>query len=220
MNIGGMTQNDLVESTGSVVSATIGRRSVAGLVFISLVSTIVAPGTTAGILVDPSILRPAASKTDAGQAETEGTEHVATLAELRRLTGLTWDQVASLFEVSRRAVHFWASGKPMAAAHQEHLQRSLGCLRAVDQGNAPANRHALFATNAEGIAPFDLLGKRQYEAFVLAMGRQAARSTTMTRPIRVSSERLPMSPKALAGAKEEPAHREAGLPRRARVVRA
>jgi transcriptional regulator with XRE-family HTH domain len=32
------------------------------------------------------------------------------LTELRELTGLTWDQIASMLGVSRRAVHAWMSG--------------------------------------------------------------------------------------------------------------
>jgi hypothetical protein len=32
------------------------------------------------------------------------------IAEIRHLTGLTWEQLAQVFNVSRRSVHFWASG--------------------------------------------------------------------------------------------------------------
>src|SRR4030065_864926 len=35
------------------------------------------------------------------------------IAEIRRLTGLTWGQIAEIFDVSRRTIHFWASGKPL-----------------------------------------------------------------------------------------------------------
>ena len=45
------------------------------------------------------------------------------IAQLRRLTGLTWEQLAYLFGVSRQSVHFWASGGTMTAAHRLHLER-------------------------------------------------------------------------------------------------
>ena len=58
----------------------------------------------------------------------------AVIGELRRLSGLTWDQLARLLGVSRRSVHFWASGKPMAQSNEEHLRRLLAVVRKVDRG--------------------------------------------------------------------------------------
>jgi len=213
------TPSDFEAATRSSAVGNMGRRAIAGLTFISVVGALVAPGTTAGVLIDLSRLRPIATKTDAGQIEAEGVEQAATLGELRRLTGLTWEKIADLFGVSRRAVHFWASGKPMDAPHQEHLQRSLGCIKVVDRGNAPANREALFAANTVGVAPFDLLESRKYQEFVASMGYSASQSHTLLKPTRVSNDRRPLPTQTLISAREEPAHREVGAPRRARVVK-
>ena len=43
------------------------------------------------------------------------------LGELRRLSGLTWEQLAKLFNVSRRSLHFWASGQPLSRFNEEVL---------------------------------------------------------------------------------------------------
>ena len=43
------------------------------------------------------------------------------LGELRRLTGLTWDALARVFGVSRRAVHLWANGGRMKDANARQL---------------------------------------------------------------------------------------------------
>ena len=81
----------------------------------------------------------------------------AVIGELRRLSGLTWDQLARLFGVSRRSVHFWASGKPMAPSNEEHLRRLLAVVRKVDRGSARANRAILLGADEDGISLFDLL---------------------------------------------------------------
>ena len=49
----------------------------------------------------------------------------AAIGELRRLSGLTWDQLARIFSVSRRSLHFWASGKPMTPATRNTSSESL-----------------------------------------------------------------------------------------------
>jgi DNA-binding XRE family transcriptional regulator len=44
------------------------------------------------------------------------------LREIRRRSALTWDQLASIFAVSRRAVHHWASGKAASVEHTEKVR--------------------------------------------------------------------------------------------------
>lgn len=40
------------------------------------------------------------------------------LSEIRRASGATWDQIASRFSVSRRAVHLWASGQKLSSDNE------------------------------------------------------------------------------------------------------
>ncbi|WP_419950972.1 helix-turn-helix domain-containing protein [Candidatus Palauibacter sp.] len=67
----------------------------------------------------------------------------AAVSELRRISGLTWEQLAELFGVSRRSVHCWASGKPLNAANHERLMRVLDVVRDADRGTAHSTRAAL-----------------------------------------------------------------------------
>ena len=60
------------------------------------------------------------------------------VSELRRISGLTWEQLAGLFGVSRRAVHFWASGKPLNATNHQRLMRVLDVVRGADVGQHAA----------------------------------------------------------------------------------
>src|SRR5581483_11899937 len=74
----------------------------------------------------------------------------ATIAELRRLTGFTWEQLARLFNVSRRSVHFWASGSKMTDANRAHLDSVLDTVRLIDRGSMTENRAALLLTGDYG----------------------------------------------------------------------
>lgn len=79
---------------------------------------------------------------------------------LRKESGLTWDQLARLFGVSRRAVHLWASGGRMNAANQELLTTLLIAVRAL-AGSSPGERRAeLLAPQPNGRSTFDALRSR------------------------------------------------------------
>lgn len=63
-------------------------------------------------------------------------------------SGLTWDQVARMFGVSRRSVHLWAAGGRMSAQNQETLTR-LSLLLPTLPGSTPeARRHELLRGSA------------------------------------------------------------------------
>ena len=59
------------------------------------------------------------------ETETEATRKA--VSELRRISGLTWEQLAWLFGVSRRSVHFWASGKPFERHQPRAAHACVGC---------------------------------------------------------------------------------------------
>ncbi|HQN10370.1 MAG TPA: helix-turn-helix domain-containing protein, partial [Thermoanaerobaculia bacterium] len=87
-------------------------------------SNLVATPTTAGM----PLLRSASSVsiTSSGlpystQARRPARRTGSRLYELRRLTGLTWDEIARLFHVSRRSVFLWASGRPMSSDNETLL---------------------------------------------------------------------------------------------------
>jgi len=113
----------------------------------------------------------------------------AAIAELRRLSGLTWDQLAGIFGVGRRSVHFWASGKPLSQGHEEMLVRILEEVRRSDRGSAAQNRRALTTPVEKGVRPVDLLARHQYEDFARWMGA----GTPTRRPAL-----MPLSPEARA----------------------
>jgi len=135
----------------------------------------------------------------------------AAIGELRRVSGLTWEQLARLFGVSRRSLHFWASGKPMTPSNEEHLQRVLAVLRKVDRGSRSATRTALLGGREDGTIPFDLLAAGDYERVVLLLGLGGSSRLV---PTKVSDEsraiRAPLPPEKLVGALQDRVHPASG----------
>ena len=85
----------------------------------------------------------------------------ANLAEavrsLRTESGLTWDQLGKLFGVSRRAMHLWANGGKMNAAHAEALSTILEVVRRQPGSDSTSRREALLSPGAEGRSVYDEL---------------------------------------------------------------
>lgn len=61
------------------------------------------------------------------------------LRRLRDDSGLTWEQLAKLFGVSRRALHLWANGGRLNTAHEEQLHRLIGVIEGLS-AKAPGER--------------------------------------------------------------------------------
>lgn len=142
----------------------------------------------------------------------------AQIAELRRLSGLTWDQLASLFDVSRRSLHFWASGKPMTAENGEHLSRVLSIIKGFDRGFAEANRAALLEDMGSGKLVLDLLANAKYKEVANRLGSSAPPRAIPPKlsneVMQQRSQTLPVD--VLMDALEDPVHANTG---RARIVK-
>lgn len=161
-----------------------------------------------------------AGQTTAGASVSVAAPDGAAIGELRRLSGFTWDQLARLFNVSRRSLHFWASGKPMAPSNEEHLQRLLAVVRKIDRGSASANRAALLGVRQDGSLPFDLLAAGDYDRVLSLLGPGEARRVA---PPRLSDEaraaRAPLPPEELVGALQDRIHPTSGRLLAAKAVR-
>lgn len=132
------------------------------------------------------------------------------IADIRLLTGLTWEQLAQLLNVSRRSVHFWASGSKIASENRAHLEGVIETLRFIDRGFSRANRTALLAVAADGRTPLDRLAAGEYDAVKGALGRGVQRAVPLSaRSRRVSrADRRPLPPEVLMSALEDRVHEE------------
>ena len=142
------------------------------------------------------------------------------VSELRRTSGLTWDQLAQLFTVSRRSVHFWASGKPLNSAHEESLFKILEVVRWADRGDARSNRSAMFEV-CDDNTPFDLLAAGKFDTAKNLLGpgpgRRRVELGQLSHAAKV--DRRPLPPEELIDAVHDDVRHDVGRGRAARTVR-
>lgn len=83
--------------------------------------------------------------------------------EFKRLSGLTWAQVASVFGVSSLPPFDWAFGKPVNAKNHEKLVSAVEVLRYIDRGASEDNRNLLLSEAVSGQTYLKLLKSAQFE---------------------------------------------------------
>ena len=142
------------------------------------------------------------------------------ILELRRLTGLTWDQLARVFHVDRRSLHFWASGKPLSSSNEQRLNRLVALIYEIDRGSAAANRSALLGAHGSMI-PFDLLVDGQWDKVLKLLGSGSGRLLEAV-PYPSRDFRLgyaPPAPADLVGALQNRVHENKGRLLAAKPIR-
>ena len=97
--------------------------------------------------------------------------------ELRRISGLTWAQIAEVFDVSARAPYHWASGKTVSAENHERLGQVVTALRFIDRGSAEENRNLLLGNARPGQTFLDLLCGGEYVLLCALAGEGVGRPT-------------------------------------------
>ena len=142
------------------------------------------------------------------------------ISELRHLSALTWEQLGQVFGVSRRSVHFWASGKQMNVAHEQRLFEILDIVRQADRGEARRNRAVLPAVT-DGKAAVDLLAAGEFAEARARLGLREARARVELGELDADAraERTPPSPDRLIEALNDRIHRDVGRGGAARTVR-
>lgn len=142
------------------------------------------------------------------------------ISELRRLSGLTWEQLGELFDVSRRSVHFWASGKPLSVGNERRLMQILDVVRIADRGDARSTRAALFEVK-DGRTAYALLAAGRFEEARAILGGGARRPRPALAELSADAKaaRKPLPPEMLIDAQHDRVHRDRGRARAARTVR-
>ncbi|MCB0363423.1 MAG: helix-turn-helix transcriptional regulator, partial [Bdellovibrionales bacterium] len=141
------------------------------------------------------------------------------IRNLRKISGLTWEQLAKLFNTSRRTLHYWDNGNAMAADNHEKLVRILAAVGTLDTGNATENRRLLL-TNTEGCIPFDLLKQERFEDFEQIKGYFNRRTLKPQLSASEIQARSPLPLDRLVDAKSERIHTERRKKRKAKTERA
>lgn len=193
-------------------------RFLASKVFLSFPSTATTETTFARDLLS-ALEMTTSGFTLPSTSSTEATQKA--LNKLRKLSGLTWAQLARLFNVSSRSLHFWASGEPLSSFNEENLNRLLGTIQYIDQGSASLNRSLLLRPNSDGRPLFDLLVAGEHEEVkrILGPGNAPERPHLVPLSEDAHMSRMPQNPADLVDALQEPIRCEVGRSRPARAAR-
>lgn len=79
------------------------------------------------------------------------------VVEIRQRSQLTWEQLARVFGVQRRSLHFWARGARPSSENVERILRVLAIVRHVDKGDTERTQAELLHPRGGGVSVFDLL---------------------------------------------------------------
>lgn len=112
---------------------------------------------------------------DPAQAMSQPTD-AQPLMELRRLSGLSWEQIAGMLGVDRRSVHNWAAGKPIALKNQQRIGELLSFLHFMDRGTAHENATLLLAPTSAGPTLLQLLTEEEYRLAQHLVGKGPGRT--------------------------------------------
>jgi DNA-binding transcriptional regulator YiaG len=206
---------------GSASTSALGTMCAAPVAQVLLVGCLSVTGTSAAVALQPPLQQNIRSiEQTSACASLTVEKRAAAIGELRRLTGLTWDQLARLLGVSRRTLHFWASGKAMLPANEEHIQRVLSVMRQMDRGTASLNRKVLLEAASRGVLAFDLLAHRRYSDAAIVLGRGSGNRVSVPplSPEAIAARR-PMPPQQFVEAPEAFVHTQTGARRVAKTVR-
>jgi transcriptional regulator with XRE-family HTH domain len=128
--------------------------------------------------------RPLSQNTLEGQAERYSSQIQA--KRLREISGLTIEQVANIFGVSRITFHKWMEGSQLSDRHREHLLEVLPlveeALRRTGTPNALSS-WLLTPVSPGGKKPVDYLSSRQYNTFRGFLIRYGANQTLLSPPV-------------------------------------
>ena len=89
-----------------------------------------------------------------------------TILEIRRLSGLTWEQLSELFGVSQRTLTHWTNGKPPSDKHERHIRKASYLMHRLYRGSQQTTRDYLLK-NDDGESLFVLLAEHQYDRIIL-----------------------------------------------------
>jgi transcriptional regulator with XRE-family HTH domain len=142
--------------------------------------------------------------------------------ELRRLSGLTWEDLADLLSVTRRSLHLWANGGPINTPNERHVRDLLMALRVLDRGTARENRSLILMPGSAGGTFADLLRARRFEEAIELAGRGRGRPLSQVADAGANLSRPPkLSVADMLGTSAERVHTDEGrvLPSRWRRPR-
>ncbi|WP_394836096.1 hypothetical protein LVJ94_04225 [Pendulispora rubella] len=215
--------NDASNSAPRVSVPSNVRRTPRTIVVLGALSILPSPDATAATQIEPHDARGmvAADWTTSGvqvemspgEAERRNAEVFSSkdaVLEVKKISGLSWEQLASLFKVDRRSVHLWASGRQMNGQNRTILFRVLTTLRTINRGTPSATRTWLETPSSENVIPLDLLRNGKFDDVAFSPPSATAPRAAPRLSKEAREARAPLPPHVLVEALQDSIHIEQG----------
>ncbi|MEM9573061.1 MAG: helix-turn-helix transcriptional regulator [Pseudomonadota bacterium] len=88
---------------------------------------------------------------------------VENVNEIRRLTGLSWNQLAHLLEVDRRSIYNWLQGGIVRDRNADRIAKLLSSIRYIDEGSIEENQEKLFDVYDGDLSIYELLHQARFD---------------------------------------------------------
>jgi hypothetical protein len=101
------------------------------------------------------------SKTDEEGAYAFLPELAKSVRSLYRRSGLTWDELAYIFGVSRRTLYNWSTGGKVSSLHAQAISSVIRAIHQIDAGSPQLTRSKLLAPAEDGMTFYSRLAQQQ-----------------------------------------------------------
>ena len=115
---------------------------------------------------------------------------VCTLRRIRRISGLTWEELSTAMDVSKRTLHLWDAGQALSQKHLQHLHRVAGLMERLDKGNPVHLRNLLLKDLGDQNA-LTLLKEGQFKQVEMQLGTEKAYPSFSELPEKDFRARIP-----------------------------
>lgn len=112
------------------------------------------------------------------------------LRRIRRLSGLTWEELSIAMNVSKRSLHLWDSGEAISQRHLKHLHLVAGLMDRLDKGN-PVHLRNLLLKDLGGQNALTLLKEGQFALVETQLAPEKASPQFIELPAEEFRKRLP-----------------------------
>ncbi|PSJ36284.1 hypothetical protein C7I55_26685 [Sphingomonas deserti] len=98
-------------------------------------------------------------------------DHVRTAAQdlvdrIRSRSGLTFEEIAPLLQISRRALHKWRAGDAISSGNERRLRSLADVVDRIATGDEQTTRRRLLDRQTGTVSAYDLLAEERFEAAV------------------------------------------------------
>ena len=153
--VGHLPTRKFIATSGLILALTLGSSPPqVGQVHLQLAPLV---DQTSGFVAGGSEVQQAVVRGEGKQNDTVARTTSELIRAAHDTSGLTWDQISGLFDVSRRAVHHWASGGRVTARHTEMIAAFARLVDSAPGESAEMRRTWLFSAEPGQPSPIEAL---------------------------------------------------------------